>query len=149
MIGVVAACACAFALAGCALGGASKEDFAADVREARDRVDSALASVTRAQSLEDLFDRMDDASRAVDAAADDLDDAGAPEDLQDEADELVDAFHQLSTDLEATADTIREPAFADVLPGTRGLSFESWTKANRVLGELREQGIDVQPLARH
>lgn len=145
----MAAGVAAVALAGCALGGASTEDFEADVREARDRVDSALASVTRAESLEDLFDRMDDAARAVDAAAEDLDDARAPDELEDEADELVDAFHQLSVDLEATADTIRQPEFADVLPGTRGLSFESWTKANRVLGELREQGIDVQPLARH
>jgi hypothetical protein len=75
---------------------------------------------------------------------------GAADGFGDETDELVEAFHQLSTDLEATANTIREPGFEDLLnQTTRGLSFQSWTDANAVLRQLSQQGIDVEPLGRH
>ncbi len=51
--------------------------------------------------------------------------------------------------MEATAATVREPEFLDILGTARGLNFEGWTKGNRVLNELRRQGLDVEPLARH
>lgn len=139
----------ALAVAGCAGGGPSRSEFQADVRETRNRVDSALAHITQAQSREDLLNRMDEAALSIDEAAEDLDDAGAAEGFDDEAGELIAALHQLAIDLSGTAEQIRQPEFADVLNTTRGLSFESWTKANRVIRDLRRQGIDVRPLARH
>lgn len=137
----------ALALAGCAGGGPSRSEFESDVRETRDRVDSALAHITQAQSRQQLLNRMDDAAVTIDRAAADLDGAGAAEGFEDESDELVKALKQLSVDLAATAAQIRQPEFGDLLGS--GLSFESWTKANGVFQKLRRQGIDVQPLARH
>ena len=43
----------------------------------------------------------------------------------------------------------REPGFGDLLTGTRGLSFESWSKVNLALAVLRKEGIEVAPLERH
>jgi hypothetical protein len=127
----------------------SLAEYESSVVSARDRVDSALAIITQAQSLDELLDRMGDAALTIDRAADDVDETGAPQGFDDETEQLVDALHQLSTDLEGTAEQIRQPGFEDLLLGTRGLSFESWTKANRVLANLRTQGIEVRPLARH
>jgi hypothetical protein len=127
----------------------SLAEYESSVVSARDRVDSALAIITQAQSREELVDRMDDAAVTIDRAAEDLDETGAAEGFDDDAEQLVDALHQLSTDLEGTAAQIRQPGFEDLLLGTRGLSFESWTKTNRVLEGLRKQGVAVEPLARH
>ncbi len=71
--------AAAVTLAGCAGGGASREEFEADVQETRDRVDFAMESLSRARDPDDLFNRMEDSAEAIDAAADDLDEAGAPD----------------------------------------------------------------------
>lgn len=139
----------ALAVAGCAGGGPSRSEFESNVQETRDRVDSALAHVTRAQSRQQLLNRMDKAALTIDRAAGDLDGAGAAEGFEDETGKLVKALRELSVDLAATAAQIRQPEFGDLLSGTRGLSFESWTKANSVFQQLRRQGIDVQPLARH
>lgn len=136
----------AFALAGCA-GGPSRSEYEAEVQETRDRVDSALAHVTQAQSRPQLLSRMDDAALTIERAAEDLDGAGAADGFEDETEALVKALRQLSVDLAATAAQIRQPEFGDLLGS--GLSFESWTKANGVFQKLRRQGIDVQPLARH
>lgn len=136
--------------AGCGGGGAmSKADYAAKVRNTRDRVDFALARITQAQSHDELLDRMTEAATFIDRAADDLDKAGAAKGFEDETKTLVAALRQLSTDLAATAEQAREPGFQDLLSGATGLSFESWTRANRALQRLRQEGIDVQPLARH
>lgn len=135
--------------AGCGGGGASREEFEADVRETRDRVDTALAAITQARSKEDLVKRMEDAQAVVSSAADDLDRQRAPDTFDDEKDELVARLHELSTELESTAADIQRPEFESVIQGARGFSFESWDETNEVLQRLREQGIDVQPLERH
>lgn len=137
----------ALALAGCAGGGPSRSEYEAEVQETRDRVDSALAHVTQAQSRPQLLSRMDDAALTIERAAEDLDGAGAADGFEDETEALVKALRQLSVDIAATAAQIRQPEFGDLLGS--GLSFESWTKANGVFQKLRRQGIDVQPLARH
>jgi hypothetical protein len=128
----------------------SLSEYEAEVISTRDRVDAALENVTQAESRDDLLDRMDDAAANIDRAADDLDETGAADGFDDETEKLVDALHQLAVDLEATANTIREPGFEDLLnQTTRGLSFQSWTDANAVLTGLAKQGIDVEPIARH
>lgn len=139
----------ALALAGCAGGEAlSQSEFEAMVKAARDRVDSAVTHVSRSQSQQQLINRLDQAALAVDEAAADLDDAGAAEGFEDETSRLVKLLRDLSTDLAATAAQLRDPAFAEsLLPQTRALQFESWTKANGILRDLRRQGIDVKPWA--
>lgn len=139
----------ALALAACGGSGPSRAEFQADVQDARNRVDSSLEEITRAQSKDELLQRMDSAALVISRAADDLDDAGAAKGFDDEAGALVNALHGLAADLTATADQIREPGFESLLEGTRGLSFENWTKANAVLVKLRDQGLQVEPLARH
>jgi hypothetical protein len=147
---VVALLAAAVLAAGC--GGSSAptvDEFGRSVVSTRDRVDYALARITRAQSKGDLVERMDEAAGAIDDAARDLEDVGAPERLDTELSALVDALGQLAFDVQATADQIRQPGFTDLLAGTKGLSFESWDAVNRAFAALDAQGIEVAPLARH
>ena len=85
----------------------------------------------------------------IDRAADDLADAGAPAAHEQTNKRLVAALHELSTDLEGTAAQMQQPGFTDLLQGTRGLSFDSWTKVNALLADLRDDGIAVPALERH
>jgi hypothetical protein len=138
------------ALAGC--GGGSDEVSTADFQDlvvnTRDRVDFALSRTTQAESLDEFLNRMDEASAAVDSAADDLGDVKPPEKFASPTEKLVDALHQLSVDLSATASDIRSGGFGE-LPGVQGLSFESWDTANEALAELARLGIKVTLIERH
>jgi hypothetical protein len=141
----------ALVAAGCGGGGGdSREDFQNSVVETRDTVDGALAHITDNPSGKtELLKRMDQAAGTIDAAAESLDRKEAPEDMTDEQQKLVTAYRQLAVDLSSTADQIRQPDFGGVLQGSQGLSFESWEQANAVLAQLKQQGIQVQPLGRH
>jgi hypothetical protein len=151
VVALVALLTAAAALpAGC--GGSSAptvDEFGRSVVSARDRVDFALARITRAQSKDDLLERMDEAADTIDDAVRDLEDAGAPERLDTQLSALADSLGQLAFDVQATADQIRQPGFSDFLVGTKGLSFESWDAVNRAFAALDAQGIEVAPLARH
>jgi hypothetical protein len=125
------------------------EEFGRSVVLARDRVDFALARITRAQSKDDLLERMDEAAGAIDDAVSALEDVGAPKRLDTDLSALVHSLRQLAFDVQATADQIRQPDFSDFLAGTKGLSFESWNAVNRALEALDAKGIEVAPLARH
>ena len=127
----------------------SVQEFGQSVVTTRDRVDFALARTTRAQSKDELLERMDEAADAIDDAANDLEDVGAPEDFESEGGKLADSLHQLAFDVQATADQIRQPGFDDLLTGTRGLSFESWDKVNLALAGLIGKGINVSLLQQH
>lgn len=151
---VVAAVAIAVAVVGLALGGSesgtiSVEDYEIGVVKAHDRTDFALGRLSKAQSLEELLERMDEAAAAIDGAAGDLEDEGSPDAFEDETAELVRELHSLAEDVQGTADQARVPGFEDILLGAAGLDFESWDKVNAILAELRRQGIAVQPLSRH
>jgi hypothetical protein len=138
-------------LAGC--GGdemVSKEDYAEAVVSARDRVDFALAQITVGQgTFEDLVNRMEGAADRIDEAADDFDDAGVAQGFEDETQELVDNLHQLAAGLAGTAHDASQPGMEGLLTGTNALQFPGWTKANRVLASLDEQGISVEPIGSH
>jgi hypothetical protein len=141
--------ALAFAAAGCG-GSASPEEYEATVVETRDRADDALAHITaNPEGREELLTRMEEAGVAIEKAAEDLEDTDVPEGLEDKNAQLVTALEQLSVDLTATAEQIRDPSFEGILDGTQGLSFESWDQVNAVFQELRAEGIDVPPLGRH
>ena len=127
----------------------SSEEYRAVVVRNRDRVDFVLGRLSTAQSLEELLTRMDEAAKTIDAAAGDLDEVTPPEALEDEHGRLVRQLEALSADVQGTADQAREPGFQDILLGADGLSFDSWDEINVVFKELREQGVEVQPLSRH
>jgi hypothetical protein len=137
-------------LAGCGGDSApSVADYSAAVLQARNRVDFALERVTKADSADELLNRMDEAAVVIDGAASELDDVGAADGFDDETSKLVGALHQLSTDLEAFAHDARQPGGEVLLLGGPGLNFDSWDNANEALAGLRERGIDVEPIGRH
>lgn len=119
------------------------------VVSARDRVDFALAEVTRAQSKDEFLERMDRAADTIDDAAGDVGGVDAPERYEDDVELLATSLEQLAFDVQATADQVRQPDFGGLLDGVRGLSFESWNSVNRALSGLARDGIEVPPLERH
>jgi len=130
-------------------GESSVQEFERSIVATRDRVDFALARITRAQSRDELLVRMDEAADAIDDAAGDLEGVDTPRDYESEAGKLVDSLSQLAFDVQATADQIRQPGFGELLTGTRGFSFESWDKVNLALAGLMGKGIEVTLLERH
>jgi hypothetical protein len=140
-------------LAGLALGGEDSQSSAAEYQvaavQARDRVDFALGRLSKAQSLDELLERMDEAAAAIEEAAGALDENRPPETISDEHDRLVNQMETLSTDIQATADQARVPGFEDILFGAQGLNFDSWDAINAVLVKMKEQGVVVPPLSRH
>ena len=127
----------------------SVQELERSIIATRDRVDFALARITRAQSRDELLGRMDEAADTIDDAARDLEGVGTPKDFESGVDKLIDSLRQLAFDVQATADQIRQPGFDDLLTGTRGLSFESWSQANLALADLMRKGIEVTLLERH
>jgi hypothetical protein len=130
-------------------GTTSKQEYQAAVVNARDRVDFAYAHIARSQSIDEVIDRLDEASVVVGDTASDLDDKGAPSDLEDLNDELVKALRDFSDVLGASAAQFRDPSFAGALGGLNSLSFPEWDKVNVVLAKLKKMGIEVEQLARH
>jgi hypothetical protein len=137
----------ALLLAGCGGGGASKEDFQADMVAARDRVDSGLEQVTNATSLEDLLARLRIAAAEVRSAAQDVDEAEAPDDLGDEKRLFETTLLAFSEEIAATVTTLE--SLEDAAAQTRGLDFENWNAVQKRLETFRKQGIQVPPLERH
>jgi hypothetical protein len=139
-------------LAATACGGSgepSVEDFEDAVVLNRNRTDFVLGRITRAQSLDELFTRMDEAAATISKSADELDETGAPSDYQPEADNLVKWLRQLSVDVQATADQARIPGFEGLITQTNAISFDSWDNVNKALAGLAGKGIQVTILQRH
>lgn len=151
--GVAVAALVAAVLIGRAIAGGNEPGSRADYQEAvvanRDRVDFALGRLSKAQSLEELLTRMDEATAVIDKAAQELDEMTAPADLETENTQLVSHLEALTADLQGTANQLRAPGFEDLLAGAQGLNFPSWDKVNEVLGDLQKKGIDVELLSRH
>ena len=134
--------------AGCGGGQPSAEDYADAVVLNRNRADFVLGRITRAQSPEELLNRMDEAALVIGKAANELDDKGAPDEFQPEASNLVKWLRQLSVDIQATADQARVPGFENLLTdqALQGLSFDSWDNVNKALAGLAGKGIQVSIL---
>ena len=120
----------AIAVVGLALGGGSGADdkgrVPGRVVNTRDRIDFSLGRLSKAQTLEELLTRMDEAAETIDDAAGDLDDVSPPEGLEDQHDRLVEQVGSLAGDIQGTADQARTPGFEDILTGAAGLDFPSW-----------------------
>jgi hypothetical protein len=121
------------------------EEYEAAVNNTRDRVDFALARITKAESQEEVLDRMDEAAVSIDAAASDLEDEGSPEEFDEETEKLTTSLHQLSTDLEAVSHDVRN----QIVEAPKALNFESWDQANLALAALIGDGLDVKLIERH
>ena len=150
---LLAACAALAAVTLAACGSTqslSKDEYAEVVGNSRDRVDYALALITVGTgSLEVLIQRMNDAADSIDEAASDLDDAGVADGFDDETSDLVEAFHELAAGLAGTASDASQVGMEGLLTGSQALQFPGWTKANRILASLKEQGIAVEPISSH
>ncbi len=143
----------AVAIVGLALGGgsgeaATKAEYQVVVVNTRDRIDFSLGRLSKAQSLEELLTRMDEAAETIGDAAGDLDDVNPPDTLEDQHERLVEQTENLAGEVQGTADQARTPGFEDILDGAAGLDFPSWAAINAILVELRAQEIEVPPLAR-
>ena len=153
LVAVAAVAAVAVAVAGIVLGGggssASQGEYQETVVMARNQVEFALAKLAGVQSAEELLEELDQAAVVLDNTAANLDGAGVADGLEDEHEKLVEALRALSSEVSGTAATLRDPAFADTIPRLTSLSFPQWEVVNRVLGDLEEQGIDVDLLERH
>jgi len=136
-------------VSGCGASEPSAEEYSDAVVLNRNRTDFVLGRITRAQSLEELFTRMDEAALTISKAADELDETGAPSDYQPEADDLVKWLRQLSVDVQATADQARVPGFEGLITQTNAISFDSWDQVNKALAALAGKGIEVTILQRH
>lgn len=138
-------------LASPACGGSepSVEEYGEAVVLNRNRTDFVLGRIVRADSVEELLARMDEASVVISKAADELEETGAPSDFQPEADDLVKWLRQLSVDVQATADQARIPGFEGLITGTNAISFDSWDEVNKALAGLAGKGIEVTILQRH
>jgi hypothetical protein len=132
----------------CGGGEPSVKEYSDAVVLNRNRADYVLARITRAQSQEELLNRMDEAATVIGKASDELDKTGAPPEYQPEADNLVKSLKQLSVDIQATADQARVPGFETLLTDT-GLSFNSWDDVNKALAGLAGKGIEVSILQPH
>ncbi|MBA2740955.1 MAG: hypothetical protein H0U46_02980 [Actinobacteria bacterium] len=128
---------------------ASRADYQANVVNARDRVDFALARITRSQSIDELIERVDEASAVLGKTASDLDDTGVAPGFEPANARLVKTLQSFSDELAATAAQFRDPSFAASLAGITSLSFPQWTQTNKVLADLKKQGLQVEQLERH
>jgi hypothetical protein len=147
---VVLCLAVAVVVSGCGgFGAPSAEEYSDAVVLNRNRVDFVLGRITRADSLDELLTRMDEAAIVISKASDELDKLGAPDDYQPEADDLVESLAQLAVDVQATADQARIPGFEGLLTETNALSFNSWDSVNTALAGLAGKGIPVSILQRH
>jgi hypothetical protein len=145
-VALSAVLALALVAGGCG-GGASKEEFQADMVAARDRVDDALEQVTHASSVEDLFARMRIAAAEIRSAATDVAEADAPDGLGDEERALANTLREFSAEITSTVDTLEE--LEGAAAETRGLDFAGWTETQTRLAALRKAGIQVPALERH
>jgi hypothetical protein len=128
---------------------ASRADYQATVVNTRDRVDFAYARIAKSQSIDELIERMDEASAVIGKTASDLDDAGVAEGFEDTNATLVKRLQAFSNVLHSTAEQFQDPTFGATLGGINSLSFPEWDAVNEVLADLKAQGIRVDQLERH
>jgi hypothetical protein len=146
-LGILLALAAAALLAGCA-GDDNKEQFEREVVSARDTTDSSFAYIKRPESTEDLIRRLRTSGERIQRASGSLAETDAPGDLADERTRLVVAMRAMSKEMTGAANSIELVHGSESTSGlpVETLVFDTWDGVQNVLTELREAGIDVQPL---
>jgi hypothetical protein len=137
-----------------ALGGgtksATKTEYQTTIVNVRDRVDFAYADITKADSVENLIERLDLAGARIEAASGDVSDAAVAEGFEKLNDDLADALGRFGGSLQATADQFRDPSSAGFgLENINSLGFEEWDEVNEILTSMQEKGLEVELLERH
>ena len=134
--------------AGCS-GDGDKAAFEREVVSARDTADSSFAYIKRPESTDDLVRRLRTSGDRLQRVSGSVADADAPDDLVDERRQLAHALSEMSKEMNAAANSIE---FVQESDGTGAgapverLIFDTWDSVQGVLTDLREQGIDVEPL---
>lgn len=153
IVAVAVAAAAAVAVAGLALGNgggggdASVEEYETTLVKARNRLSFTLSGISTLQGPEDFFATLDQSANVAASAATELENAGVADGLEDENERLVKALRAFSSELEGTREELSDPAFAGTLETVRDISFEQFVVVNNILADIREQGVDVPPLA--
>ena len=152
--GIVVAASLAAVVAMSAFGGgkgtATKAEYQATIVNARDRVDYGYAQITKADSVENLIERLDQASAAIGATAGDLDGAAVAPGFEELNDRLVAKLRKFSDALAATGDQFADPSSAGFgLDSITSLGFGEWDDVNAILTEMQKKGIKVELLQRH
>jgi len=145
---ILAALAATALLAGGCMGDDDTEAFEREVVSARDTTDSSFAYIKRPESTEDLVRRLRTSGQRIERVSGTLADADAPADLADEHTRLVTALDAMSEEMNAAANSIELVNSEDATAGfpVETLVFDTWDSVQNVLTELREEGVDVQPL---
>ena len=130
-------------------GTTSKAAYRATVHNARDRVDYALERITKSQSIDQLVQRINEASVSVNGAASELDHAKVARGFADDNARLVSTLQAFSQELASTASTFSDPTVGGALANATSLSFPEWDKVNAILTEMQHRGVTVPLLARH
>ncbi|GIU94901.1 MAG: hypothetical protein KatS3mg012_1358 [Gaiellaceae bacterium] len=128
---------------------ATKAETQQAVSTARNRVDFAFQRMALAEDLENLAERMAEASENVGDAADELAELRAPEPFAEDVEKLVAALEQLSTDLGATAADLTRPELLENIANARGINFPSWDRADAAIKSLNRHGLAIEELERY
>jgi hypothetical protein len=129
---------------------ATKPEYQATIVNARDRVDFAYAQITKADSVENLIVRLDEASAAIGDVADDVGSAAVAPGFEDLNAQLASKLQDFSDALAATADQFEDPSSAGFgLDSITSLGFTEWDDVNAILVKMQEKGIEVTLLERH
>ncbi len=153
LVGVAVAAAIAVVIAVTAMGGdktATKPEYQATIANSRDRVDFAYAQITKADSVENLVERLDVASVAIADVADDVRGAAVAPGFEGLNADLAAKLDRFSDALAAAADQFQDPTSAGFgLDSITSLGFTEWDDVNAILTKMQEKGLEVELLERH
>lgn len=145
--------AIAVVIAMTAMGGdktATKPEYQATVVNARDRVDYAYAQITKADSVENLVERLNEASVAIADIAGDVGNAAVAPSFEDLNAELDARLTKFSGALAAVADQFEDPSSSGLgLETLTSLGLSEWDDVNATLTKMQKKGIEVALLERH
>jgi len=131
--------------AGCG-GDDDKVAFEKEVVSARDTADSSFAYIKRPESTEDLVRRLRTSGDRLQRVSGSVAGVETPDDLVDEQERLAQALREMSKEMDAAANSIEYVQEADSSAPVETLIFDTWDAVQAALTDLRNQGIDVQPL---
>ena len=131
--------------AGCG-GDDDKGAFQKEVVSARDTADSSFAYIKRPESTEDLIRRLRTSGDRLQRVSGSVAEVETPDDLVDEQERLAQALREMSKEMDAAANSIEFVQEGDSSAPVETLIFDTWDAVQAALTDLRNQGIDVQPL---
>jgi hypothetical protein len=151
--GVAVAAVVAVVVAVTAMGGdktATKPEYQATIVNVRDRVDFSYAQITKADSVENLVERLDVASAAIGDVADDVRGSAVAPGFESLNGDLADKLDKFSDALAATSEQFQDPSSAGFgLDSITSLGFTEWDDVNEILTEMKKKGLEVTLLERH